>query len=88
MGLLSPALAVLPLLKEGENKDSPCAQLIADATKSTKAPKEKQQQAADKAVQEKAELAKQDDKKKKKKQPDPAVGATRKPQGAPAASEK
>jgi len=88
MGLLSPALAVLPLLKEGANKDSPCAQLIADATKSTKAPKEKQQQAADKAVKEKADLAKQDDKKKKKKQPDSAVGATRKPQGAPAASEK
>jgi len=87
MGLLSPALAVLPLLKEGANKDSPCAQLIADATKSTKAPKEKQQQAADKAVKEKADLAKQDDK-KKKKQPDSAVGATRKQQGAPAASEK
>jgi uncharacterized protein involved in outer membrane biogenesis len=87
MGLLSPALAVLPLLKEGENKDSPCAQLIADATKSTKAPKEKQQQAAAKAAQEKAEQANKDDK-KKKKEPQPATGATRKQQGAPAASEK
>ena len=87
MGLISPALAVLPLLKEGEDKDSPCAQLIADATKSTKAPKAKQQQAAAKAEKEKAEHASKEDK-KKKKQPDSAVGATRQQQGAPAASEK
>jgi uncharacterized protein involved in outer membrane biogenesis len=87
MGLLSPALAVLPLMKEGANKDSPCAQLIADATKSTKAPKEKQQQAAAKAAQEKAQEANKDDK-KKKKEPQSATGATRKQQGAPAASEK
>ena len=36
MGLLSPALAVLPLMQEGKDKDSPCAQLIAEATKSAK----------------------------------------------------
>ena len=88
LGLISPALAVLPLMKHGDDKDSPCAQLIADATKSTKAPKEKQQQAAAKAAHEKAAKANKDDDKKKKKQPDSAVGATRKQQGAPAASEK
>ena len=87
MGLLSPALAVLPLMKEGDEKDSPCAQLIADATKSTKAPKEKQQQAAVKAEKEKVEEATKDDK-KKKKQPDSAVGATRKEHGAPASADK
>jgi uncharacterized protein involved in outer membrane biogenesis len=87
MGLLSPALAVLPLLKEGADKDSPCAQLIADATKSTKAPKEKQQQAAAKAAQEKAAQAEKDDK-KKKKEPQSATGATRSQQGAPASAEK
>jgi len=88
MGLISPALAVLPLLKEGEDKDSPCAQLIADATKSTKAPKEKQQQAAAKAAQAKAQQAKEsEDKKKKKKEPESAAGATQR-KGAPAAADK
>jgi uncharacterized protein involved in outer membrane biogenesis len=33
MGLLNPLLAVLPLMKEGSDKDSPCAALIAEATK-------------------------------------------------------
>ena len=90
MGLISPALAVLPLMKEGDKKDSPCAQLIADATKSNKAPKEQQQQAAAKAAQEKAQQAKEeaDKKKKKDKQPDSATGATREKQGAPAAADK
>jgi uncharacterized protein involved in outer membrane biogenesis len=88
MGLISPALAVLPLMKEGDNKDSPCAQLIADATKSTKAPKQEQQQAAAKAAQEKAQKAKdEEDKKKKKKEPESATGATQK-KGAPAAADK
>jgi len=88
MGLISPALAVLPLLKEGDNKDSPCAQLIADATKSNKAPKEEQQQAAAKAAQEKAQKAKEEkDKKQKKKEPESATGATKK-KGAPAAADK
>jgi AsmA protein len=36
MGLLSPLLAVLPLVQEGKDKDSPCQQLIAEATKSAK----------------------------------------------------
>jgi AsmA protein len=36
MGLLNPLLAVLPLMKEGNEKDSPCAALIAEATKSAK----------------------------------------------------
>jgi uncharacterized protein involved in outer membrane biogenesis len=49
MGALSPILAVLPLMKEGNDKDSPCAQMIAEATKATKAPRAKQEQAAAKA---------------------------------------
>ena len=36
MGLLNPLLAVLPLMKEGSDKDSPCAALIAEATKSAR----------------------------------------------------
>jgi AsmA protein len=36
MGLLNPLLAVLPLLQEGKDKESPCAALIAEATKSAK----------------------------------------------------
>src|SRR2546422_8726612 len=36
MGVLSPFLAVLPLMQEGKDKDSPCQQLIAEATKSAK----------------------------------------------------
>ena len=33
MGAINPLLAVLPLLKEGKDKDSPCAKLIAQAKK-------------------------------------------------------
>ena len=37
MGILSPFLAVLPLMQEGKkDKDSPCQELIAEATKSAK----------------------------------------------------
>jgi AsmA protein len=36
MGLLNPLLAVLPLMQEGKDKESPCAALIAEATKSAK----------------------------------------------------
>ena len=36
MGLLNPLLAVLPLMKEGNDKESPCAALIAEATKSAR----------------------------------------------------
>src|SRR5207253_9046758 len=36
MGLLSPFLAVLPLMQEGKEKESPCQALIAEATKSAK----------------------------------------------------
>lgn len=36
MGILSPLLAVIPLLEEGKGKDSPCGQLIAEAAKSKK----------------------------------------------------
>jgi uncharacterized protein involved in outer membrane biogenesis len=86
MGILSPALAVLPLMKEGKDKDSPCGQLIADATKATEAPKAKQQQAAAKA---KAEQAAHSDKEKEKDKKKPsATGATRDKKGAPAAADK
>jgi AsmA protein len=37
MGIVNPLLAVLPLLKEGKDQDSPCNQLVAEATKSKKA---------------------------------------------------
>ncbi len=33
MGAINPLLAVLPLMKEGEGKDSPCQKLIAEAAK-------------------------------------------------------
>jgi len=33
MGAINPLLAVLPLMKEGEDKDSPCRKLIAEAAK-------------------------------------------------------
>lgn len=36
MGILNPLLAVLPLLKEGKDADSPCQQLIAEASGSAK----------------------------------------------------
>ena len=36
MGLLYPFLAVLPLMQEGKDKDSPCQALIAEATKSAR----------------------------------------------------
>jgi AsmA protein len=37
MGVINPLLAVLPLLKEGKEQDSPCQELIAQATASRKA---------------------------------------------------
>jgi len=36
MGILSPFLAVLPLMQEGKDKESPCQELIAEATKSAR----------------------------------------------------
>jgi uncharacterized protein involved in outer membrane biogenesis len=36
MGIINPLLAVLPLMKEGNDKDSPCAALIEEATKSAR----------------------------------------------------
>ena len=37
LGILNPLLAVLPLIEEGKGKDSPCAELIAQASSSKKA---------------------------------------------------
>ena len=50
MGLLNPFLAVLPLMKAGEDKDSPCQQLIAEATRATKETKARQEAATAKAA--------------------------------------
>ena len=36
MGILNPLLAIIPLIEEGKGKDSPCGELIAQATKSAK----------------------------------------------------
>jgi uncharacterized protein involved in outer membrane biogenesis len=36
MGIINPLLAILPLMEEGRGKDSPCAQLIAQATSSSR----------------------------------------------------
>ncbi len=36
LGILNPLLAVLPLMEEGKGKDSPCAELIAQASTSKK----------------------------------------------------
>ena len=33
MGIINPLLAVLPLLKEGKDQESPCNQLVAEATR-------------------------------------------------------
>jgi len=33
MGIINPLLAVLPLVKEGKGEDSPCNQLMVEATK-------------------------------------------------------
>jgi uncharacterized protein involved in outer membrane biogenesis len=36
MGIVNPLLAILPLLEEGKGKDSNCAELIAQATSSSR----------------------------------------------------
>jgi uncharacterized protein involved in outer membrane biogenesis len=36
LGILNPLLAVLPLIEEGKGKDSPCAELIAQASTTSK----------------------------------------------------
>jgi uncharacterized protein involved in outer membrane biogenesis len=36
MGIVNPLLAILPLMEEGKGKDSPCAELIAQATSSSR----------------------------------------------------
>src|SRR4051812_387429 len=76
MGILSPFLAVLPLMQEGKNKESPCQALIAEATKSAK------QSAADakKGVQRPSTMV------KKKDEDAAAAGATKRQPRPPAAS--
>jgi uncharacterized protein involved in outer membrane biogenesis len=36
LGILNPLLAVLPLMEQGRGKDSPCGELIAKATSSSR----------------------------------------------------
>ncbi|HET7670770.1 MAG TPA: AsmA family protein [Burkholderiales bacterium] len=91
MGALSPLLAVLPLVKEGKDKDSPCAQLIASATKETRAPKAQQAKAQEKAKVEQAQQAEKEqqkeEEKKDRKERRSAIGGTREqPPGPPAAA--
>jgi len=70
MGILNPLLAVLPLVEEGKGKDSPCRQLIAEATKSAKTA------AAAKAKEAKTKEAKTKEPKAASSDRSPAAGAT------------
>jgi uncharacterized protein involved in outer membrane biogenesis len=53
MGIINPLLAILPIIEEGRGKDSPCGELIAQATKSSKA----KPTATTKAVEEEGKRA-------------------------------
>jgi uncharacterized protein involved in outer membrane biogenesis len=75
MGILSPFLAVLPLMQEGKDKDSPCQQLIAEATKSAK----------QSAAEAKAGVARPPVTESKKEKEKAATGSTRQP-GPPEAA--
>ena len=70
MGILNPLLAVLPLVEEGKGKDSPCRQLIAEATKSAKTA------AAAKAKEAKTKEPKTKEPKAASSDRSPAAGAT------------
>ncbi|HYL87397.1 MAG TPA: AsmA family protein [Burkholderiales bacterium] len=76
MGLISPFLAVLPLLQQGKDKESPCQALIAEATKSAKESK-----ADAKAGKPRPPAI------VTKKKGEAASGGTKRQPGAPAASE-
>jgi hypothetical protein len=83
MGILSPFLAVLPLMKEGKDKESPCQELIAEATKSAK-----QSAAEAKAgVQRPPVVESKKEKEKEEKDKAPATGRTREPGPPEAASQ-
>ena len=75
MGILSPFLAVLPLMQEGKDKDSPCQQLIAEATKSAK----------QSAAEAKAGVPRPPVTESKKEKENAAAGTTRQP-GPPEAA--
>ena len=77
MGIISPFLAVLPLLQEGKDKESPCQQLIAEATKSAKESK----------ADAKAGKPRPPAIVEKKKGESAATGSTKRQPGPPAASE-
>ena len=88
MGIINPLLAILPIMEEGKGKDSKCGELIAQATKSSKA----KPTATTKAVEEegkraaaakKDQEAKDEDNKQAKKEEDKrsaASGRTAPPQ--------
>jgi AsmA protein len=76
MGLLNPLLAVLPLMQEGKDKESPCAQLIAEATKSAK----------QSAAEAKAGVPRPPPTQSKKEDSAAAAGRTRQPEPGPPAA--
>ncbi len=77
MGLLSPFLAVLPLMQEGKDKESPCQALIAEATKSAE-----QSAAEAKAGKPRPPVT------SSKKEEAAAAGQTKREPGPPAAAEQ
>ena len=77
MGLLSPFLAVLPLMQEGKDKESPCQALIAEATKSAR-----QSAAEAKAGKPRPPVT------TSKKEEAAAAGQTKREPGPPAAAEQ
>jgi sugar (pentulose or hexulose) kinase len=81
MGVLNPFLAVLPLMKEGKEEDSPCQQMIAEATKATKETKARQEAATAKAA-----AAGGSKPKEKEKEKETDKDRQREQRGAPAAA--
>jgi len=84
MGIINPLLAVLPLMKEGKDKDSPCAALIAEATKSAKQSAQEAKAGVPRPPTIVENKRKDDD--KGKKDDNAAAGGTRKPEDAVPAS--
>jgi uncharacterized protein involved in outer membrane biogenesis len=92
LAILNPLLAILPILEEGKGKDSPCGELIAQATKSSKSnptattkavEEEGKRAAAAKNEEQKVDDRKKAEAKEEKKQADakandrsPATGST------------
>ena len=89
MGIINPLLSILPIIEEGKAKDSNCVQLIAQATKSSKAKpaaeaKAVEQEGKRAAAKKNEQAKKEEDRKQAKKEEDkresPAAGRTAPPQ--------